>query len=452
MSKAKKAPSSRRPRKKKAAPAWKVTFSGPANGRVGRGEVVFTAEDGTVLYTARLNPMDASERRKLARDAAARIGDDAEVVEQKLESAWNTAYGEHLKSAAAADSKSPDSPGCPASPGPTYEVRGHRVYRRRLTRDGEVWEPLSNFEAAITESVCIDDGSGEMQHLFTVAGTLHDGTALPATSVRATEFVAMNWPLTAWGHGAIVSPGMGTKDYLRAAIQQMSCGAVRRTVYQHTGWRELPGGWAYLHAGGAITAAGLTEDVAVELSSRLSGYHLPPPPEREALREAIRADLRLLELTRPRIMVPVQGAVYRAPLGAVDCSIQVQGSSGTGKSELAALAQQHFGAGMDRTHLPADWVSTATALEGLAFLAKDALIVIDDFKPGEGRHDADQLQAKADRVLRAQGNQSGRQRGRADGGLRADRHPRGLTVQRYTGLEDCLGYHRKPPTERGGAL
>jgi len=27
-----------------------------------------------------------------------------------------------------------------------------------------------------------------------------------------------------------------------------------------------------------------------------------------------------------------------------------------------------------------------------------------------------------------------------------------LTVQRYTGLEDCLGYHRKPPTERGGAL
>jgi hypothetical protein len=47
---------------------------------------------------------------------------------------------------------------------------------------------------------------------------------------------------------------------------------------------------------------------------------------------------------------------------------------GTGrfKSEAAALAQQHFGAGLDARHLPANWSSTGNALEALAFTAKDA--------------------------------------------------------------------------------
>jgi hypothetical protein len=282
--------------------------------------------------------------------------------------------------------------------------------------------------AQIREAVCIDDGSGELRHVFTIAGTLHDGTPLPDATVRASEFTAMNWPLTAWGVQAIVSAGQGARDHLRAAVQTMSLDVVRRTVYQHTGWRELAGGWAYLHAGGAITATGLTTEVAVELESRLSFYRLPPPPEGASLVRAVRGELGLLELTKPRIMAPVLGTVFRSVLGPVDASVQLQGATGSGKSEVAALAQQHFGAGMDRTHLPADWMCTATALEALAFGAKDALLVIDEFKPGEGRSDADQLHAKADRVLRAQGNLSGRQRGKADGSLRADRHPRGMIL------------------------
>jgi hypothetical protein len=416
---------SNKTRKKPAT--WKVTFSGPVNGRVRRGEAVFTNRDGKVLHTDRFNPMDAAERRKAALKAAPKVGGDPDDIEKAISAAWNKVYSEHLK-AAAEDAKRPESPGCPGFPGPTYLVKEHRIYRCRHTAAGDVWEPLCNFEAHIREAVCIDDGSGELRHVFTVAGTLHDGTPLPDATVRAAEFAAMNWPLTAWGVQAIVSPGQGAKDHLRAAVQEMSRDAVRRTIFQHTGWRELAGGWGYLHAGGAITAAGLTTEVAVELESRLSRYCLPVPPEGTDLVRAVRAELGLLELTRPRVMVPVQGAVFRSVLGPVDCSLQLQGSTGTGKSEVAALAQQHFGAGMDRLHLPADWMCTATALEALAFAAKDALLVIDDFKPGEGRSDADQLQAKADRVLRAQGNLSGRQRGKADGGLRADRHPRGMIL------------------------
>jgi hypothetical protein len=36
---------------------------------------------------------------------------------------------------------------------------------------------------------------------------------------------------------------------------------------------------------------------------------------------------------------------------------------------------------MNRLHLPGAWASTGNSLEALAFHAKDALIVIDDFAP-----------------------------------------------------------------------
>ena len=51
------------------------------------------------------------------------------------------------------------------------------------------------------------------------------------------------------------------------------------------------------------------------------------------------------------------------------------GRTGTFKTTLAALCQQHFGADMDAGCLPANFASTANALESLAFAAKDALIV-----------------------------------------------------------------------------
>jgi hypothetical protein len=127
-------------------------------------------------------------------------------------------------------------------------------------------------------------------------------------------------------------------------------------------------------------------------------------------------------------MAPIMGAVYRAVLGAADCSLHLVGHTGQGKSELSAKAQQHFGAGMDRLNLPSNWLSTGNALEGMAFLAKDAILVVDDFKPGGSKSETDRLHSLADRVLRAQGNNSGRARCRADGSVKAPRPPRGMIL------------------------
>src|SRR5262249_44034411 len=138
--------------------------------------------------------------------------------------------------------------------------------------------------------------------------------------------------------------------------------------------------------------------------------------------------LALLDLAPDRITVPLLGAAYRAALGPCDCAEHLSGPTGVGKTELVALAQQHYGASMDARHLPGSWASTGNALEGLAFAAADALLSVDDFAPGGTSADVARMRREADRLLRAQGNRAGRQRMRADGTLRPAKPPRGLIL------------------------
>src|SRR5206468_10232245 len=70
-------------------------------------------------------------------------------------------------------------------------------------------------------------------------------------------------------------------------------------------------------------------------------------PEEDELTSAIRATLRILDLAPDRVTVPLLGAVTRAVIGGTDFSLHLTGPTGMGKSELAALGQQHYGAHLD---------------------------------------------------------------------------------------------------------
>jgi hypothetical protein len=78
--------------------------------------------------------------------------------------------------------------------------------------------------------------------------------------------------------------------------------------------------------------------------------------------------------------------------------------------------------------LPGSWTDTANMLEKKAFLAKDAVLVVDDFAPIGTIADVQRLHREADRLFRAAGNQAGRARMRADGGSRPTYYPRGLII------------------------
>jgi hypothetical protein len=303
-----------------------------------------------------------------------------------------------------------------------YEQRGADMVRVERLKDGR-WKftPIANFTARIVTDIIQDDGDEESRY-FGLEVEL--GGRRLVLAVPAAAFGRMGWVLPKLGPQAIIYPGQ--QQHARAAIQELS-GAIRQErVCAHLGWRQHGANWVYLHATGALGADGPVSGLQVQLPVCLKHYQLRAP-EADSLVCAVRASLRNLSVAPDRISLPLQAAVYRAALGKVDFSVFVAGQTGVFKSALAALCQQHFGAAMDGSSLPANFASTGNALEWLAFYAKDALLVVDDFAPSGRGADA-QLQNIAERLFRAAGNHQGRSRMGGDGRLRAPKLPRALIL------------------------
>jgi hypothetical protein len=355
-------------------------------------------------------------------------GDVFKDANDALRAGWRLPHFDAAFAAAERMSAPPEKPKVlreptpPPDAGPYRRLDG-RLCRLRLDREGnEVAQALSNFDAEVLEEVAYDDGA-DTSRVFHVRGKLSDGRELPVARVPAAEFPGMGWVTGSWGVRAVVSAGQGARDHLRAAIQTLS-NASSRTVFKHTGWREHAGAWAYLFHGGAVGA----NDVAVELEPPLDRVALPA--EAADLEESVSWSLRLLDCGPDTVMTTLLGAVYEAPLSFVmspDFAVWLVGPSGSLKSELAALAQRHFGR-FDRKTLPATWTSTENSLEARLFALKDVLAVVDDYAPLTDARAQTDLERRAQRVLRGVGNRAGRGRLRADLTAHPDRPPRGLVL------------------------
>jgi hypothetical protein len=309
---------------------------------------------------------------------------------------------------------------------PTAETDPYRSTESGICRtkgEGDGKEPLTNFPARIVASLIEDDGLE--QHRFLEMEALHRGR-LHRFKLCATEFAAMAWPMEQLGPDAIVYAGQAKRDRAREAIQLLSGTPKERRSFAHTGWREIGGAHFYLHAGGAIGTTTLC--TAMALPEALRHFALPEPPDGARLQDTVRASLRMVNVAPAHVTVPMYGLIPRAIVGAADFSGWIKGATSAGKSVLAALLQQHFGPAMHYRNLPAAWQSTANANQELAFAAKDALLVVDDFVPiGSGPELARQRR-EADHLLRSQGNRAGRLRMRSDATLRLPRPPRGLLL------------------------
>lgn len=282
---------------------------------------------------------------------------------------------------------------------------------------------LTNFTGKIVTERVHDDG-GEQSRQFEM--DVQMGGKVQRLMLAASEFESMRWVIKRLGSRAMIYPGYGTEGDVVHAIQ-MNSDAEEVIEYGHTGWREIDGQWVFLHADGGIDASGARSDVLMALTGTMASYRLPQPPSGQSLVKCWRSVLGLLDLAPDRITFPLLASIPRAILGDADCSLFLVGTTGTFKSETASLLQRFFGTPFTARNLPGSWSSTDNALEELAFLAKDVVLVVDDFKPSGNRSD-DRLHQRADRVFRAQGNSSARQRMNADYSLRAPRPPRGLIV------------------------
>jgi len=310
--------------------------------------------------------------------------------------------------------------------GSNYCIENGRFCYVRWVGSGEkatqLLIPLCNFTARASEEIIKDDGLNITRELH-IVGNLNTGHPLPPAIVKAEEFRLMGWVIRCWGLAANISAGRSALDRVRECIQLCSQGAKVRTVFTHSGWRQINGCWCFLHAGGALPGpAGIT----VDLGEDLGRYRLPEPRGPEAAA----ASLRLLELAPLTITAPLLSVIYLAPLSdqlKIDFSLWLLAGTGNLKSTLAALFLSHFGL-FDRLSLPGQWSSTANALEKRAFVLKDLLFVVDDFAPPHDARRATELEGKAHRLLRAVGNRGGRQRLAGDLSERRTYTPRCLLL------------------------
>ena len=312
----------------------------------------------------------------------------------------------------------------PEATAPYVSTRGG-LFHRKSTKEGAILVPLTNFTATIVGEVARDDGA-ETQRWFEIAAH-HQGRE-HRFEVAGSDFPTMRWVPEKLGASAILNAGMSVKDHTRAAIQHLSDRIESRTEFAHLGWRTIGETQCYLHAGGAIGPNGPVPGVETEPPSQLERFSLPEPPAGDGLERAVRASLGVLDVVPDEISFPTYCGVWRSVLGAADFGLHVAGQTGEGKTEWVALAEQHYGAGLDARHLPGSWSSTGNSLEVLAFAAKDALLVVDDFAPEGTAFDVQRIHREAARLIRAQGNRAGRNRLRADGSLRPVKYPRGLIL------------------------
>jgi hypothetical protein len=344
---------------------------------------------------------------------------------------------------------------------PMYEADEAGIVRIIDTENGPVRRQISNFSARIVSETLFARGS-EFQRELDLEATVRGQRQL--ITVTAEDFDRMSWPIPRLGADAIIYPGHGTKDEVRTAIQMVSPNIRKLQGIDRLGWHVVNGENVFVHADGCIRAATSTGDnsgepdrpaenpnahnhlgatetmgtifpegesdlgIRMRIPNSLRRYRLPKPSQGEQLSKDIRASLQLLALAPSVITVPIYGAIWYAGVAESDFSIHLYGSTGSGKTEFAALATQHFGPGLDSRHLPANWSSTTNYIRAMAAYAGNVILAVDDLVPTGSQNDIDRSYRAAEDVFRAQGNAAGRGRCHRNGSPQEPEPPKCLTL------------------------
>lgn len=288
---------------------------------------------------------------------------------------------------------------------------------------------VSNFVIVPEKQIIRDDGE-EKEGEILVHGLLEGGEKLQKVSTGTNSLMNLEFVSTKWGIAPYISAGTVNRESTRIITQQLSRNIETEVTYTHLGWtRDWEGNLIYLHSEGAVGRS----DINVDINENLSNYKLPSSTKN--VQKALSATLDYLSVCDTSITVPLLAITYLSPLVSItekigrtpNFIIWLHGLTGSRKTSLALATLNHFGNFTSNTP-PATFKDTHNSIEVKMFLAKDSLLVIDDFHPVVDSVQARQMKSTAENILRNYGDRIGRSRMNSNMGLNKTFKPRGLAI------------------------
>ncbi|NUQ05799.1 MAG: DUF927 domain-containing protein [Anaerolineae bacterium] len=298
------------------------------------------------------------------------------------------------------------------------------IVYEKMTERGLVRQPVTDWTGRIIEWITRVDDDGQEEHVMRtqVQHPMHT-TTLDIPGELFGDSNGFGRFITGRASGIFtVYPAM--HRHLPHAIQSLSGTIPRKTTYRFLGWAEHEGKRTFLTPGTSISAAGaLPEPPEVELENRLSGYGLVDASWEDSL-TAFNAAVAVF----PPHMASALTAFSLLPLvqrffppAAMRPALHLVGTTGSGKSEIAALMTSFYGQ-FTRDTPPAQWGDTVNTVEVLGYALADALFWVDDWKPCYSD------EKTFTRFLHAYSRGMGRGRLTKDSKVRQDRPCRGLLL------------------------
>lgn len=312
------------------------------------------------------------------------------------------------------------------------EIPDRKLGSRTETRQ------LGNFVAWVSAARTIVAINGEKSTEFEIKGVVESKRALPPLEVSASIYKMPRRWYGGWGaEGVVLNTGKSADDHLTNAITLYGVGTNkthRETQNHRTGWiSDEHGGWAYLHGAGMLgeQIPNLTCVPGGSPDSGLSAYRLPVTVDVDMARTGLQQSLQLLGLI-PGATTALWSSIFLGIFaGSEDLwppfVLFACGAPGSYKSSLAGAACAHYG-NFTHQRLPSNFESTPNAVMMALSAAKDALLVIDDFRTGSDRGEREEKVRVINQITRFIGNHQGRGRLRPDASARPEALPAVMAV------------------------
>lgn len=261
------------------------------------------------------------------------------------------------------------------------ELDGCMVYERPTER-GLLKQMVAAWTGRVREWITRVNDEGQSEHLMRLE--LHHTERKLTLDVPSELFGDANalQRFIAAQAGGIYTVRAGMGKHLVPAILALSGTPPQRTSYRFVGWTQRDGGWLYVSPQVSINAQGyLTQPPEVEVETRLRDYGLVQGEWSSSLNAFTKAAAVLPKRLAPVLLafalLPIVQRFF--PAAAPRPAIHLVGTSGSGKSEIAALLSSFYGT-FTRDTPPAQWGDTVNTVETLGYSLADALYWVDDYK------------------------------------------------------------------------